>query len=254
MSLAIGIIPARMGSSRFPGKPLVDICGIPMIQHVYQRASMTEALASVHVATCDQVIADAVTGFGGRVVMTSKNHERCTDRVAEAVDKIGLSPDDMVVNIQGDEPLLHPNMIDAVLAPLMDNESLQTAHLVAEIMSDDEWKDPNEVKVVFDLQYNTLYCSREPIPSSKKGETGFRRWKQVCIISFRSSFLRTFNSLPQTPLEIVESVDMMRCVEHGYQVRCVVSPWQTVSVDTSRDLERCKILMEQDPVARTYLP
>ncbi len=243
----IGVIPARMGSSRYPGKPLAEICGLPMIEHVYRRSAQSDVLSGLYVATCDQEIVDAVNNFGGKSVMTSDNHERCTDRVAEAITKIG-GDIDIVVNIQGDEPLIRPEMITAAVQPLLSDPKLETAHMVAEITGADEFNDPNEVKVVFDQNWNTLYCSREPIPSSRKGARNYKRWKQVCVIPFRKQFLMTFNSLPQTPLEMIESVDMMRAVEHGYKVRCVKSRFTTVSVDTKDDLLRAEQKMLEDPL------
>ncbi len=242
----VGIIPARMGSSRFPGKPLAKICGLPMIEHVYRRSVMSELLDDAWIATCDEEIMETVEAFGGKAVMTADTHERCTDRTAEAVSKIAADAD-IIVNIQGDEPLMHPDMIDLAVKPLLDEPELQTVHLVAKIQTDEEFVDPNEVKVVFDLKWNTLYCSREPVPSSKKGGKNYDRWKQVCIIPFRRDFLFKFNSLPQTPLEKVESVDMMRAVEHGYTVRCVESTeYATLGVDTPQDLERAEEMMKTD--------
>lgn len=236
-----------MGSSRFPGKPLAKICGISMIEHVYRRSRMSNLLSEVWIATCNEEIMAAVNDFGGKAVMTSNSHERCTDRVAEAVIKIANDAD-IIVNIQGDEPLLYPDMIDLAVKPLTEESELQTVHLVTKITTDVEFNDPNEVKVVFDRNWDTLYCSREPIPSNKKGAKHYDRWKQVCIISFRKDFLFTFNQLPQTPLEIVESIDMMRAVENGYKVRCIESTFTTLSVDTKEDLKNAENIMLRDPL------
>ena len=241
----IAVIPARMGSTRFPGKPLAKICGLPMIEHVYKRVKMSKLLSDVFIATCDQEIVNCIETSGGKAVITSDAHERCTDRVAEAVLKI--APDaDIVVNVQGDEPLVYPEMINVAIQPLLDESKLQAVHLVSKIKTDYEFNDPNEVKVVFDRKWNTLYCSREPIPSSKKGGKNYDRWKQVCIIPFRKDFLFKFNALPQTFLEKLESVDMMRAVEHGYKVRCVESTFNTISVDTPADLKNVEKLMLND--------
>ncbi len=247
----IGFIPVRMNSSRFPGKPLAKICQISMIEHIYHRCSMSDTLDEVWVATCDNEIVEVVNAFGGKAIMTSNLHERCTDRIAEAAKKINTDAD-IIVNIQGDEPLVNPRMIDLVVQPLLDDNSLQTAHLVRKITSIEEFNDPNEVKVVFDPNWNTLYCSREPIPSVKKVDFYYDRWKQVCIIPFRCDFLYKFNDLPQTPLEKIESVDMMRAVEHGYSVKCVESEYKTIGVDTPKDLEYAEMLMAEDSLYCEY--
>jgi 3-deoxy-manno-octulosonate cytidylyltransferase (CMP-KDO synthetase) len=245
----IGIIPARMGSSRFPGKPLAEICGIPMIEHVYRRSAMSRSLDSLYVATCDTEIFDAVTEFGGKALMTDKCHERCTDRIAEAVRDIEA---DIIVNIQGDEPLVYPEMIDAAVNPMVADPSLVCVNLMALIKSDADFEDPNEVKVVVDNRNNALYFSREPIPSKKKGAAGYPRYKQVCIIPFTRDFLFKYTALPPTPLEIIESVDMMRVLEHGYQVRMIPIETDTYSVDTPEDLAFVQEIMKTDPLSRKY--
>lgn len=240
------VIPARMGSTRFPGKPLARLHGMTMIEHVYRRCALSPVVDSVWVATCDDAIVDEVKRFGGHAVMTSNEHERCTDRVAEAVKAVAPTAD-IIVNVQGDEPLLHPNMIALAVNALCADNTVSAVHMVAPINSDADFDDANEVKVVFDLNWNTLYCSREAIPSRRKGGHG-KRWKQVCVIPFWREFLFQFNALPQAPLEIIESVDMMRAVEHGYTIRCVESPYQTISVDTPDDLSRAAELLKHDPL------
>jgi len=245
----VGIIPARMGSSRFPGKPLAPICGISMIEHVYKRSAMSTVLDDLYVATCDKEIFDVVHAFGGKAIMTDRCHERCTDRIAEAIRGI---EGDIIVNIQGDEPLIYPEMIDEAVAPLLNDPSIVCSNLAAEIHNDDDFEDPNEVKVVVDSNNFALYFSREPIPSKKKGVTEFRKLKQVCIIPFTREFLMKYTSLPSTPLEVIESVDMLRVLEHGYRVKMVHTDKRTCSVDTPKDLAYVESLMKNDTLFQTY--
>lgn len=251
----IGIIPARMGSSRFPGKPLAKICGITMIEHVYKRSAMSESLDDIYVATCDTEIKEAVEEFGGKAVMTMDTHERASDRVAEAMIKIeenAVHNVDIVVMIQGDEPLVFPEMIDLAVAPLLEDQSVMITNLMAPIKTIEEHNDPNEVKVVVDLNNDVMYFSREPIPSWKKGGKDVPMLKQVCIIPFRRDFLIKFNELAQTPLEIVESVDMLRLLENGYEVKMVLSNFETYSVDTVEDLKKVESLMINDFLIKMY--
>jgi 3-deoxy-manno-octulosonate cytidylyltransferase (CMP-KDO synthetase) len=252
---SIGIIPARMGSSRFPGKPLAKIQGIPMIGHVYFRSKMSDSLDDVYVATCDKEIADYVESIGGKAVMTSDKHERATDRTAEAmltIEKETGSVVDIVVMIQGDEPMVFPEMIDNALSPIMADESIQIVNLMAPLKTKTEHEDPNEVKVVVDGENFAMYFSREPIPSWKKGAKDVTMLKQVCIIPFRRDFLLKFNTLEPTPLEIVESIDMLRAMEHGYKVKMVMSTHDTYSVDTLEDLHRVSGLMITDALLPMY--
>ncbi|MFZ5447605.1 MAG: 3-deoxy-manno-octulosonate cytidylyltransferase [Thermodesulfobacteriota bacterium] len=250
MSRIIAIIPARMASTRFPGKPLADILGLPMIEHVRRRVALAPLVNEVVVATCDREIAEAVVAGGGRAVMTAPTHERCTDRVAEAA--LGQEAD-IVINVQGDEPLVHPAMLEPLLSPLLAEATLPCTNLMAKIHSEAEFHSPNVVKTVCDLKGNALYFSREPIPSlSKAGGLVFAKYKQLGIIAFRREFLQCFTNLPPTPLEQVESVDMLRAVEHGYPVRMVETSFDVVGVDTPEDLARAKQLMETDPLFPSY--
>lgn len=251
----VGVIPARMASSRFPGKPLAQICGIPMIGHVYYRSKMSRVLNNVYVATCDQEIKDYVTLIGGETMMTMNTHERASDRCAEAMLKIEAETGrmvDIIVMIQGDEPMLYPEMIDMAVKPIMEDESLSVVNLMAWLKTREEHCDPNEVKVVVDLNNFALYFSREPIPSWKKGAKSVPMLKQVCVIPFRRDFLIKFNNLETTPLEIVESVDMMRVLEHGYRVKMVLSEFETYSVDTIEDLRKVEALMQLDKYIENY--
>lgn len=246
----VGVIPARMGSSRFPGKPLAPILGLPMIEHVYKRSKLSRSLDELYVATCDSEIAEVVRGFGGQAIMTSPDHERCTDRICEAVGALDC---DIVVNIQGDEPMIYPDMIDAAVAPLVENPELVCVNLMALLKTTAEHEDPNEVKVVVDCDNFALYFSREPIPSRKKGATDFPMYKQVCVIPFRKTFLQIFSGLAETPLEAAESVDMLRALEHGYRVKMVLTARETYSVDVQADLQKVIELMKTDKLAADYV-
>jgi 3-deoxy-manno-octulosonate cytidylyltransferase (CMP-KDO synthetase) len=252
----VGIIPARMASSRFPGKPMADLQGLPMIAHVYYRSKMSSTLEQVYVATCDEEIVDYIESIGGQAIMTSDLHERASDRCAEAMLKIEEQTGrkiDIVVMIQGDEPMLFPEMIDEAVSPLTENKDIQVVNLMAPLSNREEHEDPNEVKVVVDLYNNALYFSREPIPSWKKGASSLPMFKQVCIIPFRRDFLLKFNELTPTPLETAESVDMLRVLEHGYKVRMVPSNFETYSVDTNEDLLKVQELIKNDPLLKLYI-
>jgi len=251
----VGIIPARMGSSRFPGKPLAEICGIPMVQHCVARSELSKSLAHVYVATCDLEIKETVEKYGGQAIMTSDKHERASDRVAEAMLSIEKSTGqsiDIVVMIQGDEPLVFPEMIDQSVQPLLDDPSVMITNLMSMMSTREEHNDPNEVKVVVDLKNDAIYFSREPIPSWKKDAKEVPMLKQVCIIPFRRDFLLKFNELPQTPLEIIESVDMLRFIENGYKVKMVPTAYETYSVDTLEDLKRVEKAMQNDKLMPKY--
>jgi 3-deoxy-manno-octulosonate cytidylyltransferase (CMP-KDO synthetase) len=251
----IGIIPARMASSRFPGKPLVEIRGIPMIGHVYFRSKMSDLLDEVYIATCDQEVMDYARSIGAPAIMTSATHERASDRAAEAMQKVEAEQRkkmDIVVMIQGDEPMIHPEMIDDAVRPLREDPAILVSNLMACLDTKDEHEDPNEVKVVVDQKGFALYYSREAIPSRKKGVDDVPMLKQVCIIPFRRDFLLKFNNLKPTPLEIIESVDMLRVLEHGYKVKMVMSDHRTYSVDTPSDLECVNSCMEHDELMKKY--
>ena len=255
MPRIVGIIPARMSSTRFPGKPLANINGIPMVGHVYYRAKLCKSLDDVYVATCDKEIQDYIDSIGGKAIMTSDKHKRASDRVAEALLKIENASGekiDIIVLLQGDEPMVYPEMIDEAVKPFLEGNEVVVANLLAPIKSKEEFRDPNEVKVVIDKQYNALYFSREPIPSDKKESNKDYMYKQVCIIPFTREFLLKFNDLEPTPLEIIESVDMMRVIEHGYKVKMVPTKYDTYSVDTTDDLKRVEKLMQNDKLVIKY--
>ena len=246
----IGIIPARMAASRFPGKPLALLCGRPMIEHVYRRATRASCFDRVYIATPDREIYEAALHFGAPAIMTSAAHTRATDRVAEAAH--GLHAD-VVVNIQGDEPLLEPSALDLLHDAMCADATLTCANLVNRITTDEEFRSPNQIKVVCDCHLNVLYMSRQPIPSSTPA--GPDRLRQLGVIAFRRDFLKTFAALPQTPLEVAESIDMLRAVEHGFTVRAVMSPYESFGVDTPDDLHAAEAALARNPrVADLFRP
>jgi len=252
---AIAVIPARMGSSRFPGKPMALIHGIPMIGHCYYRTNMCADLAATYVATCDKEIYDYIHSIGGRAVMTSDKHERATDRTAEAMIEIEKELGwevDIVVMVQGDEPMVTPGMITESLYPFNTDESVNVVNLMAYMDSVEEFEDPNEVKVVVNKNSDAIYFSREAIPSRKKGILDVPMLKQVCIIPFRRDYLLKFNEMPETDLEKIESVDMMRIIENGEPVKMVMTQSESFSVDTEGDRARVEVRMESDMLMSHY--
>ncbi|TVQ31342.1 MAG: 3-deoxy-manno-octulosonate cytidylyltransferase [Phycisphaeraceae bacterium] len=242
----IGVIPSRMASTRFPGKPLALIHGEPMIAHCARRSAGCRTLDALYIATCDDEIRSAAESIGVPAVMTADTHERCTDRVAEAVLKIEDESGeraDIVVMIQGDEPMIRPEMIDEALAPMLADGSINLVNLMAPIESDEEHRDPNEVKVVVDSDNFALYFSREPIPTPRRGDVAGARWKQVCVIPFRRDFLFEYSRTPPTPLEKIESVDMLRILETGGRVKMAPTRFRVRSVDTPEDLRAVERMM-----------
>ncbi len=248
----VAVIPARMGSSRFPGKPLASILGRPMIEHVYRRTAMCTALDEVFVATCDQEIMDPVNTFGGRAIMTSSSHQRASDRVAEAAASFSA---DIIVMIQGDEPMTYPQMIEASLAPFRNGDNqVACVNLTARIQTEEEFADPNTIKVVMDADGFAVYMSREPIPTRHLQPFELlTAFKQVCIIPFTAASLQEFIQLPPTPLEVAESIDMLRFIEHGHKVKMVQTEYASHAVDTPDDLKRVEKLLEKDPLTKEYM-
>jgi len=251
----IAIIPARMESSRFPGKPMKLIHGVPMIGHCFMRARMCKQLDDVFVATCNAEIYDYIESIGGKAIMTNASHERASDRTAEAmhlIENLYGYKVDIVVMVQGDEPMIYPEMISESISPMLIDKKINVVNLMANMHSDEEFSDPNEVKVVVDKNNDAIYFSREPIPSIKKGVHDVPMYKQVCIIPFKRDYLIKFNSLEETQLEIIESIDMLRIIENSEKVRMVLTEYLTYSVDTPEDLEKVTIKMISDSLLEKY--
>ena len=250
----LALIPARMGSTRFPGKPLAPILGMPMIGHVYERVRRCNLLNETVVCTCDQEIFQYIESLGGKAVMTSNQHERASDRCAEALIIIEENQNvnyDIVVMVQGDEPMTHPKMINEALQPMIKDEKILVTNLLGQINGNDEFENRNCIKVVCDLQSNALFFSREPIPTRfKSNKVPFG--KQVCIIPFRRDFLLEYTQMQPTPLEIVESIDMLRILEHGMKVKLVPTKYDTHAVDTETDRKHVEKLLSNDPVTSLY--
>ena len=244
-----------MASGRFPGKPLAKIRSVSMVGHCFFRSKMSKFLDEVYVATCDQKIYDYAVSIGAKAIMTSDHHQMATDRVAEAARTVeaqtGVQPE-IVVNIQGDQPMVFPEMIDAVVAPLLEDPTLECSTMVDHILSQEEFEDPNRIKVIMDLQGNALYFSREPIPSATKFSGDFPKYKHVALTPFRWDLLMKFSELPMTPLETVESIDYNRLLEHGYRIRVVASDIKTETVDTTVDLANVDRMMADDPLLALY--
>jgi 3-deoxy-manno-octulosonate cytidylyltransferase (CMP-KDO synthetase) len=239
------IIPARYGSTRFEGKALADILGKPMIQHVYERTVRASLVSEVVVATDDERIAAVVRDFGGRVEMTATSHDTGTDRLAEVAAKIDS---DIVVNVQGDEPLIEPAMIDEAIEPLVTDPSLMMGTLKSRIKSIHDFLSPNVVKVVTDWEGNALYFSRSPLPNFRDKWNDLKDeafvsgrllcYKHVGLYVYRRPFLLQFAQMSPTFLELAEKLEQLRVLENGFRIRVVETAHESIGVDTPGDLEK----------------
>jgi 3-deoxy-manno-octulosonate cytidylyltransferase (CMP-KDO synthetase) len=250
----LGIIPARMAATRFPNKPMANILGVPMIGHCYFRSKFCEMLDDLYVATCDEEIKEYIDSIDGNVIMTSDKHERATERTAEAllnIEKINNTKYDIIVMIQGDEPLINPKMIEEVIQPLL-NGKRHVSNLMSILKSTDEIENPNNVKVVISKQNNALYMSREPIPSIKKYKSKLDFYRQLGLIAFSRDSLLKFISLETTPLEIIESVDMNRFLENEISIYMKITNYDSDAVDDKSDLARVVDKMNNDDLFKKY--
>jgi len=241
----VGIIPSRLESTRLPRKPLVDIVGLPMVIHVYLRCIKAKLLDDVFVATDSEEIADLVSSYGGKYIMTSKNHETGTDRIAEAVTKIDC---DIVVNIQGDEALVDPNHIGLVVNSLVKDDSLNVALLVTPC---EHYNSPSHIKTVVDNYMNVMYFSRSDIPSSSRVEKA-PMLKGYHIVPFRKKFLLDFSSWDHGKLENIEYCEYMRILERGFKIKAVFVDYDAISVDDYETLLYVRAKMRNDDVFETY--
>lgn len=242
----VAIIPARYESNRFRGKPLALIAGKPMIQHVVERAQRVKILSRVIVATDDQRIADCVAGFGGEYVITRSDHVSGSDRLAEAANKIGISEHDIVVNIQGDQPLFAEEVIEQVAAPLLEDPALPMSTLIYKIIRPEEINDPNHVKTVFDKDNYALYFSRSPIPFQRNPEEGLvpTYYKHLGFYAYRKGFLLSYVALPEGEWERFEKLEQLRALEYGYKIKVIVTEHDSIEVDTPEDLKRVEEQLE----------
>ena len=235
------IIPARYASTRLPGKPLLDIAGKPMIQHVVERVRQARRPSQILVATDDARIFAAVEAFGGEARMTSAAHPTGTDRLAEVA--ASLHEVDLILNIQGDEPLIPPQAIDELIAAFDDRPDLQMATLMTP-MTEEEYENPAAVKVVVSLDGHALYFSRSLIPFPRNRGSQWRCFKHIGVYAYRRDFLLHFATLPPSPLETTESLEQLRALENGYRIRVIETPYRSIGVDTPEDLEQARRIFQ----------
>jgi 3-deoxy-manno-octulosonate cytidylyltransferase (CMP-KDO synthetase) len=245
MADVVGIIPARYDAKRLTGKPLALIQDRPMIQHVYERAARAASLQRLVVATDDLRIQKAVARFDGEVLMTSGDHKSGTDRVAEAARQLMLPDHAIVVNIQGDEPLLRAEMIDSLIDNLRENANVDMATLAHLSTDKDDFHNPAVVKVVLDSSGQALYFSRAPIPAAGDGSPTPPYCKHLGFYGYRNGFLQEFTKLSPGVLERLEKLEQLRALEHGFRISVVITPHDSISVDTPEDLAQVRKIMEQ---------
>jgi len=242
------VIPARMAASRFPGKPLAHILDLPMIEHVRRRVLLSDAVDDVYVATCDQEIMDTVEKYGGKAIMTASTHERCTDRVEEAAH--GLKAD-IIVMVQGDEPLFKPEMIKNLVDPLLTDPAVYCTNLLSIIQNRGDLNDIDVVKAAVNMHGNIMFFSRAPIPYFRV-DNNAPCYRQTGISAFSRKFLSTYTALVPAPLEVAESVDFLRILEHGYSIRSVITGEEMHGVDRQEDISVVEKILKHDPIQRGY--
>ena len=255
MTKIIGVIPARMGSGRFPGKPLFEIAGMPMLEHVWHRASMFNKWDELLIATCDDEIKDFADSKNIPCIMTSSKHERALDRVAEAIENIDfeVKESDIVLNVQGDEPMMRPDMINATVKPMTDNIDVNGVVLAMPIISQEQYYDPNTLKIIHNLQGDILYTSRAPIPYCEEWSTHIDAKRIYGIFGFRWGFLKQFTTMPESPLEIVEACDSNRLYDNGLTQRVACYPYvDSFAVDTPEDAVKVESYIKADPYWGEY--
>ena len=238
----VAVIPARMESSRFPGKPLAKILNLPMVEQVRRRACLSDVIDEVFVATCNQEIINVVEQYGGSAIMTANTHERCTDRVEEAMQKID---GDIVLIVQSDEPLLDPEILNWLIEPMVNDNDIQCTNLLSVIQKEQDLSDVDIVKAVINKGNYVMYYSRSPIPHMRV-RNNCPLYRQTGLSAFTKSFLQQYSKLPATPLEIAESVDFLRILEHRYRILGVIYDQETVGVDRSDDIEKVEGILSAD--------
>jgi 3-deoxy-manno-octulosonate cytidylyltransferase (CMP-KDO synthetase) len=244
---AIGVIPARLGSTRLAQKVLLDIAGKPMLRHVWESAKRASLLDDIIIATDDEAVMKAAQRFGAKVVLTSTAHKTGTDRITEVVNPLDVK---VVVNIQADEPLIHPAMINALASELLNNPNLVMATLAKRITSEKDIHDPNIVKVVMDKEGFALYFSRASIPYNRRAESGLfmtqSHYKHIGIYAYTKDFLFTYTNMPLSKLEQIEKLEQLRVLENGYKIKVIETTYDTISIDTQEDLDRVRGLWESN--------
>ena len=246
MMKKIALIPSRYGSTRFPGKPLALIKGKPMIQWVVENIKKCPDVDDIYVATDDRRIYDAVEAFGGKALMTSDKHTCGTDRLAECVQILNLDDEDIILNIQGDEPTFRKEMVEDLLS-IFEDESVYFGTLKVEITDENELNNPNAVKVINDFNGNAIYFSRYTIPyvRDEKNRDSVKHYKHIGAYGYKKWFLMKYSAMEKSPLEISESLGQLRAIENGYQIRVKETKYQTVGVDTPDQIEEVERLMEK---------
>lgn len=239
----VAVIPCRYDSKRFQGKPLMAMLGKPMVQWVYERAEKAGIVTDVFVATDDERIYKSVQGFGGQVLMTAAGHRSGSDRVAEAAGRLNLEKEDVVINIQGDQPAFDPQCLLEIVSPLEKDPGLDMSTLICRIKDADEVQDPNCVKCVFDNKGFALYFSRSPIPLNRDESVPCDVFKHLGIYAFRKPFLDRFAMLPKGKLEDVEKLEQLRVLEHGYRIKVVKTSYDSKAVDTPEDVKKLESIL-----------
>lgn len=237
------IIPARYQSTRFEGKPLAKICGKPMIQWVYENSNKAEKIGHVVVATDDDRIAEVVRAFGGEAIMTSDQNRSGTDRVAEAAEKMGLSSKDIIVNVQGDQPLIDPRCLDDVVKPFSNDPEIDMSTLAFKIVRKEEITNPKDVKVTFDQKGFALYFSRSPIPFWRDCPADSETYKHLGVYAYTRQYLDIFRNLSEGRLEQIEKLEQLRALEHGHKIKVVLTEYDSPEVDLAEDIERIEQIL-----------
>lgn len=234
----LAFIPARYDSTRFPGKPLALIAGRPLVQHVYCCASACSQVSEVYVATDDDRILECVGAFGGRAILTAKDHPSGTDRIAEAARKLSLDDQDIVINIQGDQPFFHPSLISDLIGPLLKDPRVPMGTLKYRISDEREVANKNHVKVVTDRDAFAIFFSRSPIPCFRDTNSARVYYKHLGFYAYRMWFLQQFASLPVGEIEAAEKLEQLRALENGFRIKVVATPFDSVEVDTPDDIRK----------------
>ncbi|MDP3182487.1 MAG: 3-deoxy-manno-octulosonate cytidylyltransferase [Desulfobaccales bacterium] len=238
----VALIPARFSSTRFPGKALATLLGKPLIQWVYEQAAKVPDLDDLWVVTDDERIKECVENFGGRAMLTRGDHPSGSDRLAEAAAKLGLAPEDLVFNIQGDQPVFPPELIGQLAAPLRRDPQAVMVTPARRLSDPETAQNPNVVKVVFDRQHRALYFSRSPLPFWRDGNKPYF-YKHIGIYAYRADFLQKFITLPPGRWEEAEKLEQLRALEHGFPIQIVETQGDTLEVDTPEDLRRVEIFL-----------
>lgn len=240
----IAFIPSRYGSSRFPGKPLAMIAGKPMIQHVCSCAANCADISEVYVATDDERIFKCVEDFGGKAIMTKENHHSGTDRITEAVETLGLDDDDIIVNIQGDQPIFKPSVISDMVKPLLDDATIPMSTLKYRISNPADVANSNHVKVVTDNNDFALYFSRSTLPFYRDNPPDQVHFKHLGLYAYRKYFLVKFSRLPGSKLENAEKLEQLRAIENGYKIKVIETDSNSIEVDTPEDIKKVEDLIK----------